>query len=246
MISVCMATYNGERFIKEQLDSILSQISNDDEIIISDDGSTDSTLEIIQSYHDSRIKLYHHDKNLSLLKEKSASFKLVSQNFENALKNAKGDYIFLADQDDIWKSNKVETMLSYLSNNDIVMSNFSIIDENDKVVTEKYYSYSPISHSLIINILRSHFLGCCMAFNRKVLEYSMPFPSKLIGHDYWIGCLGVKRFSFYYINEALHLYRRSNHNVSTASGKSKNSFFYKLYYRIIFLDKCLIRLCKTK
>ena len=100
MISVCMASYNGEKYIKEQIDSILKQLSDEDELVISDDGSTDNTLSVIQSIHDKRIKLIHNQGEHG-----------YSRNFENALKNSKGDYIFLSDQDDVWKDNKVETIL---------------------------------------------------------------------------------------------------------------------------------------
>lgn len=107
MISVCMATYNGGRFIKEQIDSILPQLSQYDELIVSDDGSTDRTLEIIASYKDERIKVFHHQKTGN---KYYPTLKVCysTNNFENALKQAKGDYIFLCDQDDIWEKNKVE------------------------------------------------------------------------------------------------------------------------------------------
>ena len=245
MISVCMTTYNGQKFKKKQLDSILCQLSESDEIIISDDGSTDDTIKIINSYHDKRIKLINHIKNVSLGQEnKFKNFYLVSSNFENALKFATGDYIFLADQDDIWKHNKVSLCVEYLKDNDIIMSNFSLIDENDNIYKEDYYDASPISKYLLINILRSHFLGCCMAFRKRVLDYALPFPKKLIGHDFWIGCLGVYRFKFSFIKESLHFYRRTNINVSTSTGVSKNSIFQRINYRICFLIKILIHIIR--
>lgn len=243
MISVCMATYNGARFIKEQIDSILPQLAPDDELIVSDDGSTDETLQIIESYNDNRIKLLHHERSLELLKIRhSKSFYLVASNFENALQYAKGDYIFLADQDDIWKSNKVATSIERLKNYDIVMSNFSVIDVDGKVTVERFYSVSPISKSLFINIAKSRFLGCCLALKRNVLDYALPFPKKLIGHDYWIGCLGAKKFDFSFITEPLHLYRRTDVNVSPSTEKSKNKFLYKLHFRFVFLIQIIMRL----
>ena len=96
MISVCIATYNGERFIREQIDSILRQLSSDDEIIVSDDGSTDDTISIINSIDDKRIRIIEGPRKHS-----------PTHNFECAMKEAKGYYIFLADQDDVWKPNKV-------------------------------------------------------------------------------------------------------------------------------------------
>ena len=122
MISVCMASYNGEKYIKQQIDSILKQLSDEDELVISDDGSTDNTLSVIQSIHDKRIKLIHNQGEHG-----------YSRNFENALKNSKGDYIFLSDQDDVWKDNKVETILPLLKKYAFVVHDTEMTDENLKV-----------------------------------------------------------------------------------------------------------------
>ena len=246
MISVCMATYNGGRFIKEQIDSILPQLSEDDELIISDDGSTDRTLEIIASYKDERIKIFHHQKNPEYAKIKhSRNFYYATSNFENALKQARGDYIFLSDQDDIWKSDKKEIMLEALvdSKADCVMCNFSVIDENRNVLIEKFYENSPISKNLVVNILKSKFLGCCMAFSRDLLQKALPFPVRLIAHDYWIGCLSEK---FIFLNEPLHFYRRYESNVSTSSEKSKNSLFAKVLFRFEFSKQLYKRMNEKK
>jgi len=244
MISVCMATFNGAKYIQKQIDSILIQLSQQDELIISDDGSTDPTVEIINNFHDDRIKLLSHKSNKKLLRSKSGTFKEVAANFENALNVARGDFIFLSDQDDIWSKNKVKRCLELMETYDIVMTNFSIINENDTITTMKFYNKSPINQALLKNIKASHFLGCCMAFNRSVLNYVLPFPKKLVGHDFWIGCLGVLKFKFCFIDEPLHSYRRMGENVSTSTGKSKNLLIYKLYYRIVFLFQILCHLIK--
>ena len=99
MTSVCMATYNGQKYLREQIESILCQLSANDELVISDDHSTDSTVDIIRSYGDSRIKMYANELT-----------KGVTHNFENALNKSKGDIIFLADQDDVWLPNKISKM----------------------------------------------------------------------------------------------------------------------------------------
>lgn len=235
MISVCIATYNGERFIKEQLDSIVCQLSEDDEIIISDDGSSDKTLEIIDSYNDRRIKVYHHEKDKSLLKiNKLRNFYYTTQNFENALKNAKGDYIFLADQDDIWLPNRVKMMLNELNAYDCVMCNLNLIDCDDKVTKYNYFNRNPVPKNLLVYILKTRILGCCLAFKKQLLNYSLPFPKMLLSHDYWLGCIAITKFKFKYIDVPLHLYRRYDSNVSTTSSKSKNSIFYKVQYRLNF------------
>ena len=103
MISVCMATYNGEKYIELQLRSILPQLSEDDEVIVSDDASTDQTLDVVRRLNDNRIKIVHHETDHG-----------YTRNFENALKYAKGDYIFLSDQDDEWLPEKVQVTLQAL------------------------------------------------------------------------------------------------------------------------------------
>lgn len=94
-----MTTYNGEKYISVQLDSILKQLSENDEVIISDDSSTDRTVDVIKNFKDKRIKLYEDNH-----------FHSPIFNFENALEKASGDIIFLSDQDDVWLDNKVKIM----------------------------------------------------------------------------------------------------------------------------------------
>ncbi len=247
MISVCMAAYNGARFIREQVDSILPQLGAEDELIVSDDGSTDGTLEILAEYAaaDARVKVLRHEKNPAYAKIKhSRNFYYATDNFENALRHAKGDYIFLSDQDDVWRNDKVQRMIEELQNFDLVMSNFSIIDENGQIAKEKFYAKSPVSKKLIKNIIDSNFLGSAMAFNRKALSNALPFPKKLLPHDLWIGCLNCRNGIFF--DEPLHFYRRYNSNVSTTTGKSGNSFFYKIYWRISFFVKAKKRILQLK
>lgn len=117
MISVCMATHNGEKYISEQIDSILVQLSKEDEIVISDDGSTDNTLSIIEAYQDHRLKVHRFQQP-----EKSSHPHLyVTKNFENAIRQAKGDFIFLSDQDDCWMKDKVLKCMEYLKDNILVV-----------------------------------------------------------------------------------------------------------------------------
>lgn len=124
MISVCIATHNGEKYIKEQLDSILCQLSTEDEVVISDDGSTDSTLEILSDYNDSRIKVYQYKQPYKSRHPHS----YVCKNFENALKHAEGDYIFLSDQDDYWMEGKVDKCVELLKTNLLVVHNADLVD----------------------------------------------------------------------------------------------------------------------
>ena len=114
MISVCIATYNGEKYIMDQVSSILPQLSEEDEIIVSDDGSSDKTLEILDSFSDSRIKVFTHIKEANPF-FKGAKSIYATSNFENALSKCNGDIIFLSDQDDVWYPDKVKTCLDLMN-----------------------------------------------------------------------------------------------------------------------------------
>lgn len=224
MISVCMATYNGSRYIKEQIDSILSQLSASDELVISDDHSTDSTNEIIKSYTDNRIKFYLNGFE-----------KGVTHNFENALLHSKGDIIFLSDQDDVWLPNKIKELSDFLiqGNYDVVTGNCALTDSNLNIIQENFYAdKSPLDKTVWGNFVKDLWLGSCMAFTRKVLMATLPFPKRMAAHDLWIALYSQLHFNCGYYPKVLQLYRRHDATVSFAGGKSTNKLSYKISYRL--------------
>src|SRR6476469_3070976 len=163
-ISVCIATYNGDKYILEQLESILGQIPVNSEIIISDDGSTDETINLIESIGDNRIKLL-----------KDNNFKNPIYNFENALKHASGKYIFLADQDDVWLDNKVKIMIEQIElGYDLVISNCEIVDESLKKLNSSYFNFNNSGPGVIKNIYRNSYMGCCMLITARLLKVCLP------------------------------------------------------------------------
>jgi len=220
-LSVCMATYNGEKYIRAQLESILKQLSEKDEIIISDDSSTDGTIGIIKSFGDKRIRLYEDDH-----------FRSPIFNFENALKKASGDIIFLSDQDDIWLDNKVEVITKLLHSYDLVVSDCIVVDENETVLDDSFFKLRGSGPGIIHNLIRNSFVGCCMAFSRRILEIALPFPKKIEMHDMWIGIIGELFGKIYFCKEKLVKYRRHDGNVSETSLRSTNSLMKKNQIRI--------------
>lgn len=232
MISVCIATHNGEKYIKKQLESILSQLSFSDEIVISDDGSTDQTIKLIQSFEDKRIKVLTYKQHFDYSKFYLSSYYYATANFYNALKYAQGEIIFLADQDDIWVENRVSVFMEALERADFVTSNFSIINEVDELIDESYYNENPYNNLNFIKILKNlPFRGCCSAFKRDVLQAALPFPEKLFLHDCWIGlnaCFNNLKIEF--IETPLLLYRRHSNNVSDLN--SPNNLLFKISYRL--------------
>jgi len=234
MISVCLPTYNGEKFIQQQLDSILNQSVAINELIISDDSSTDRTIEIIKSYTDNRITLIENQK-----------FRSPVFNLENALKQAKGDYIFLADQDDIWYPNKVKIVLEHLENHNLVVSDCKLIDKDNTILVGSFYKLINSGQGFFKNFIKNTYLGCCMAFDRSVLDYVLPFPKSIAIHDHWIGLNAELFSSIYFCDEQLVGYRKHENNQTPfTGGVSKNSFIYKLIYRVEMLMAIVLNVIK--
>lgn len=205
-ISVCMATYNGERFLREQLSSILTQLGREDEVIVVDDASSDGTLGVIDNFRDDRIRVLRQSKNSGVLKT-----------FARALSEARGDLIFLSDQDDIWHPHKVETIRRlFLADPDIslIASDFSIIDAEGRTLVEMGSSVRRFHAGVVRNIIRNRYLGCSMAFRRWILDYCLPFPDDTPMHDMWIGIVNQIIGKAGYIDEPLVAYRRHGRNAS--------------------------------
>jgi glycosyltransferase involved in cell wall biosynthesis len=235
MISVCIATFNSEKYINQQLESILKQLNDTDEIIISDDDSTDNTEEIIKSYNDKRIKFI-----------KNRESKGYTSNFENALKHSSGEIIFLSDHDDIWHNNKVAVVMSKLQDFDFFVSDCSVIDENGNDIANSYFQIRKPRKTFLGNILKFGYLGCCFAFRRKILQKALPFPPRreLCTHDNW---LLVNAFAFYkpfISDEKLIKYRRHGSNTSTGGFTSKTTNLFKIKYRFYLLFHLLLRAFK--
>ena len=232
-ISVCMATDNGEKYIYAQLESIIKQLSENDEVVISDDSSTDNTIDIIKNFKDKRIQLYEHNHFYSPI-----------FNFENALKKASGDIIFLSDQDDIWLGNKVTVMTKLLLSYDLVVSDCILIDESGIVLNDSFFELRGSKSGVIHNLIKNSYIGCCMAFNRKILEKALPFPKTMPMHDMWIGMVGQLFGKTYFCEEKLLKYRRHGSNFSYTSQKSNYSIANKIRFRLILLyhivKRCMV------
>ncbi len=237
MISVCIATYNGEKYIKEQLLSILPQLSENDEVIVSDDNSCDKTIDVINSLCDKRIKIYTHGKEpYKFLIDKS------THNFANALKYAKGDIIFLSDQDDKWVANKVNLMVNQLRSHYIVVSDCYVTDAQLNIIKESYFSIRKKTYGIWDTFWKSPFLGSCMAFRREVLEAAVPFPKYGVGHDVWLALVSIRKFDLSYIMKPLSYYRRHKDTVTISGLANNTTFLFKLRYRIFLLKAILFRL----
>ena len=221
MISVCIATYNGQRFIKRQVSSILSQLGKEDEVIVADDGSTDDTLAILEGMNDPRIRTIDGAHRYS-----------PTWNFEKSLEQARGEYIFLSDQDDVWMPEKVAVTMKYLQQYDCVVSDNVIVDAEGSVIADSFYAVNKTRPGKYYNLLiKNGYLGCCMAFRRCVLESALPFPSDAPDHDGWIGNVAAFKYSVCFIPDKLIHYNRHGGNASTTSAPSTYTLWQKLGFR---------------
>lgn len=222
MISVCIATYNGERFIARQLVSILKQLGSGDEVIVSDDGSTDNTLALINRLSDRRIRIINGPRR-----------GVPALNFENALRAAKGDYIFLSDQDDVWFDRKVEICVEYLKRCYCVVSDAIVTDGNLRQTATSFFRLNNTKAGRWYNLLlKNGYLGCCMAFRKEVRDAALPFPPNTPMHDIWIGNVAAFIFNVEFIDKPLIYFRRHGHNNSTTAHKSSYSISEKIGFRL--------------
>lgn len=237
MISVCIATYNGANYIQRQLESIIAQLSSEDEVVISDDGSTDDTLEIIQSMSSPLIKIYHNSDDHG-----------YTPNFENALRHATGDYIFLSDQDDIWHPDKVRICMQYLQTYDMVITDAEIVDAEEKALYPSFFELRRPYKSFWGNIFKFGYLGCQMCFRRCILNRALPFPKNHIycTHDNWLAVVAMSYYSSKIIDDKLVLYRRHGNNASNGSTNLHKGIWFRLSYRMYLLLNLAKRLFPEK
>lgn len=221
-VSVAMATYNGENYLEQQIDSILSQLGNEDELIISDDHSSDRTIAIIEKYRkdDDRVKLFMNDESG------------VTSNFENAIKRTQNEIIFLSDQDDIWKPEKVKTVKDYYEKNphiQMIMSDITVVDNQLNPTIESFYEFRGSRAGVLKNIIKNSYIGCAMSFKKELKTKILPIPRNVPMHDMWIGLVADMNKSALLIPEKLIYYRR--HDATVTSVENTSSLKEKLVWR---------------
>jgi glycosyltransferase involved in cell wall biosynthesis len=229
-ISICIPTFNGALYIEEQLLSILQQIGTNDEIIISDDHSTDGTIQKILDLKDPRIKIITNEGKRGPV-----------YNTENALMEAKGGIIFLADQDDIWYPDKVSVMIPLLNQYDLVISDATVIDQTGNIINPSFFIANKSRRGLLRNWYRNSFIGCCMAFNRNLLDYVLPFPPGIAMHDIWIGLNAALIGKYHFLSRPLIYYRRHGRNATPGAEKSGFTISYMIRYRLYMMFQVLVR-----
>lgn len=234
-VSVVMATFNGSAYIEQQLRSILCQLGENDEVILVDDFSSDSTLDLVNEFSDVRIRVHRNLANIG-----------VRRSFEKAISLATGDIIFLSDQDDVWQPEKVARFTEiFASKPDVtlVLSDARVIDKNGREIVKSFFERrGGFVPGVVANLIKNRYLGCVMAFRRIMIDRILPFPSSIPQHDMWIGLVNAVYGKAHYIPIPLIDYRRHDNNASPASSNKRGSFAQMVNWRWALASNLFLRI----
>lgn len=229
-ISIALCTYNGESFLRQQLGSIAKQTLLPDEVIISDDGSADSTPDIVKKFGDEvpfRVEWLSNSKNLG-----------TTKNFEQAIRACKGEYIFLCDQDDYWLPDKIQQLATYLDEQPevhVVFTDALLVDDNLNSLDKSLFKelrFLPEQkrrwregNALDVLIQGNRVTGCTVAARREFIERILPFPEDYSSmnfiHDTWIAWTAALENKIQFLDQQTVLYRQ--HDKQQIGAERKNS-----------------------
>ena len=223
-VDILLATYNGEKYIKEQVESILNQTYENIQIIISDDCSTDKTRQVLKEYENNeKIKIFYQENNLGYVK-----------NFDFLLKQVESNLYMLSDQDDVWKKEKVEKSVEKIESEklDLVFGDLEVVDENLNTLYKSYNRYMHLIHKIKkyqkdyrLQYLYNCMTGCTIISRKNWIDKVLPFPtnSKYMIHDYWLGLVIALNGKVGYIEEPYILYRQHGKNQVGSKKASKTA-----------------------
>ncbi|MFE8884912.1 glycosyltransferase [Pseudarthrobacter enclensis] len=232
-VSVCMATYNGQEYVTEQIESILAQLSPEDELVIVDDASKDSTLDVVRRIADPRIVLLPNARNKGYV-----------ASFERAITASRGEYIMLSDQDDVWLEGRVTSLVNALQTKDFAASNFTVFggpaNRYHKIQLKESDSNRWAANLVMTWIGIRPYYGCTMAFTSRAKNMILPFPTFLTEtHDQWIAIVGNRNRSMVHL--AAPTVARRLHDDNTTP-KSRRPVAVILRARIMLLRAFFVAL----
>ncbi len=213
LISIAMATYNGEKFIIEQLDSIINQSYKNIEIIICDDNSNDKTVEILKSYCKKfPLTIIQNKINLGIVKS-----------FEISLKNCKGEYIVLSDQDDIFLPKKIEILFDNIKDSLLIHSDSIIIDQEKNILFDSHFdSFKSKNKTYFMDyIIGNNVTGNSVLIKKDLVRYAIPFPKYIRIHDHYLAICASYHGKIEFIPDKLQYYRQHSNN---SIGIRKNNY----------------------
>ncbi len=230
-VSVCMATFNGEKYIERQLKSILEQLDLNDELIVSDDDSSDQTLAIVESFQDPRIKIFPH-----------AGLRKASANFNRAIEQSKGQIVVLADQDDEWLEGRMAFIKDKLDgkNKTLLFLDGHMVNEQGNTLQPSIHKYLKARKGVVQNFWRNTYMGCCLAFTADLKPIVLPIPYKVPMHDSWIGILAEC-----YGEVVLESFKSLKYRVHGQNASLRGfGFKTKIVWRIVLLYELIKRTWK--
>lgn len=236
-IDILLATYNGEKFLKEQIDSILNQTYSNFRLLISDDCSNDDTRKILEEYEkkDNRIKVFYQEKNLGYVK-----------NFEFLLKQVENSIYALSDQDDVWLPEKIEKTYNKLkqTDSDLVFTDLEVVNEGLEIIYPSFNDYMLLTRkikkykdSYLLQYLYNCITGCTLMSKKEFLDRIIPIPidSKYVIHDTWIGLIVSLYGKIEYLDEKTVKYRQHGNN-QVGAGKISHKLNKINDVRNLFID----------
>lgn len=227
-ISVAMATYQGEKFLEAQLTSIWECLEPGDEIVVSDDGSTDSTLSILAAYIERGCPI-------SIFANRKKAGNSITNNFVNAISHCRNPIVVFCDQDDVWQPNRLAVVRDLHSTYDCVVVDGNIVTD-DQFTAERIFQQRPPSTSLMRNFYKLSVLGCQLSFRRSILLTRINVPKdRHITHDWWFYMNALLKGRVLVSHESVFGYRRHGGNASNGIGRSDNPIMLRLLIRLKML-----------
>jgi glycosyltransferase involved in cell wall biosynthesis len=221
-VDIVMATYNGEKYLAAQIDSLLGQTYKNWRLLITDDGSTDRTLDILRCY----AKTYNQITIVNTERQGG-----VVKNFSKGLTFCTSPYIMFCDQDDIWLTNKISSMVDAMKVKEsslgkgtplLGFSDLCLVDEYASVIHNSFYQYNRLNPNNNLDygylLWRSTVYGCTVIFNKELLHLAMPLPDDISMHDQWFALIAAKYGSLFFLPESLIYYRQHCNNVVGGAG----------------------------
>jgi len=218
IISIALGTFNGEKYLESQLESFISQTLHPYELVVCDDASTDSTLQILNEFSMKApfpVRIFRNERNIGVI-----------QNFSRALSLCTGEYIALSDQDDIWLPDKLEASYSRIRQAEgnlgvdiplLIHSDLRLIDTEGNEIAPSFLKFQMLKHkeidSLKTILARNFVTGCTCLCNRILVNESLPIPENVFMHDWWMALIAASRGHILFIPEAKVLYRQHSSNV---------------------------------
>ncbi|MDR3136272.1 MAG: glycosyltransferase family 2 protein [Coriobacteriales bacterium] len=216
-ISVALATRNGSAYLTAQVASILAQLREGDELIISVDPSNDGTRELAD----------HLAANAPAVHVIDGPGQGVAKNFERALDATRNPHLFLSDHDDVWMPGKVDEAQKTFAQSGalLIVHDAQLVDQDLRVIAPSYFRQRGSGPGFLKNLLKNSYVGACMAFTSNLKDLALPFPSNIPMHDQWLGLLAERYGDVYFLDKPLVRYRRHKGNATSDTHASLGQMF---------------------